>query len=166
MFKLFQLRSRCTQTPLQFRHVETCFTWTFRYRSFPNKFKFVHYVICTIGKWAAGIQMDCLLVFRSFCIVMKKKSISWLVCCPSNDDLEFPRRVGGRQPMRLEIKTYYLTIFLPKTAWKWKKLDRGVGAFLVPHLDPPMLSFAMIVEIIISLHVWKWPFLQPVVIKI
>ena len=36
------------------------------------------------------------------------------------------------------VKPYYLVIFLPKTAWKWKKLDRDGGAHVWRPLDPPM----------------------------
>ena len=53
-------------------------------------------------------------------------------------DPGFPMR-GGGQPRSLGAKTYYLARFLPKTAWKWKKFDRG-NASLVPPLDPPMIK--------------------------
>ena len=44
---------------------------------------------------------------------------------------------GGAPTSEIEAKTYYLSRFLSKTAWKWKKLDRG----RVPSapLDPPMV---------------------------
>ena len=49
-------------------------------------------------------------------------------------DPGFPRR--GRVPTpRFGTKSYYLVRFLPKTAWKWKKLDRGRAS-----LTPPWIS--------------------------
>ena len=58
----------------------------------------------------------------------------WYVCILSKieysvADPGFPRR--GSQPWILG-KNYYLTRFLQKTAWKWKKLDREGGG--APHL--------------------------------
>ena len=38
-------------------------------------------------------------------------------------DPGFSHKGGGCRPLNLEQKTYYLAIFLPKTAWKWKKMD-------------------------------------------
>ena len=50
-------------------------------------------------------------------------------------DPEFP---GAAVPIReLGAPTYYLAIFSPKTAWKWKKLDRGSLASLP--LNQPMI---------------------------
>ena len=37
----------------------------------------------------------------------------------------------GAPALKVEVPTYYLAIFFPKTAWKWKKLDRG-GRARVP----------------------------------
>ena len=53
-------------------------------------------------------------------------------------DPGFPR-VGGANP-KVGVPTYYSVKVFPKTAWKWKNLDRGGGglASLAPHLDPPM----------------------------
>ena len=36
-------------------------------------------------------------------------------------DRGFPRREGGAPTVSLWTKIYYLTRYLPKTAWKWKK---------------------------------------------
>ena len=39
-------------------------------------------------------------------------------------------------------KCYYFSIFLPKTAWKWKNLDPGGARPWRPQpLDPPMILF-------------------------
>ena len=47
---------------------------------------------------------------------------------------------GAAPTTEEKVKTYFLTRFLLKTAWNWKKLDRG----LVPRapLSPPMLMFS------------------------
>ena len=55
-------------------------------------------------------------------------------------DPEFPRRAAPTP--NFGVKTYYLARFLPKTALKWKKLDREGDASLAhptaPPADPPM----------------------------
>ena len=53
----------------------------------------------------------------------------------------------GAPPPEFGVKTYYLASFLPKTAWKWKQLDREGGRGPSP-LDPPMpITIALILFI-------------------
>ena len=64
-------------------------------------------------------------------------------------DPGFPRRGGAPTP-EFGPKTYYLTIFLSKTAWKWKKIGPG-GAPSAP-LDLPMDTYPL--DCIVSWHEW------------
>ena len=62
----------------------------------------------------------------------------------------FPIGVVASTPI-FGAKTYYLGGFLPKTAWKWKKLDRKEGAGWGSHtyhpLDPPTVCMKLFVPI-------------------
>ena len=55
----------------------------------------------------------------------------------------FPRCAGATP--KLDVNSYYLANFPPKTAWNWKNLDPGKGASLAPPLDPPMEIFIEVV---------------------
>ena len=48
----------------------------------------------------------------------------------------------GTPTPEFRAKTYYLVRFLPKTAWKWKKLYREVGPSLAP--PPPIRQWIYI----------------------
>ena len=50
------------------------------------------------------------------------------------DTTGYGQQVGGMHPTAMHS---CLARFLPKTAWKWKKLDREGGVHSAP-LDPPM----------------------------
>ena len=53
---------------------------------------------------------------------------------------DFPDRTGASTP-EFGAKTCYLTRILPKTEWKWKKLDcEGGHAFLGPSPDPQIVK--------------------------
>ena len=75
---------------------------------------------------------------------------------------DFPEEVAPTS--EFDTKTYYLTRFLPKTAWKWKKLDRevvpgfaNVDYFLwifsvvEPHLRSTCIFYWLVV---ITLYPW------------
>ena len=62
---------------------------------------------------------------------------------------------GGASSPDFGAKIYYFTTFLPKTAWKWKKLNRGP----VPGapLEPPMKKFTMgLRNDSLSIRHWDW----------
>ena len=52
----------------------------------------------------------------------------------ANSAVAHPGFARGRQPQRGAL-TYYLTFFLPKTAWKWKQ--KKLASFMPPP-DPPL----------------------------
>ena len=75
---------------------------------------------------------------------------TWCIPCENNQgivvksvtDLGFSRR--GKNP-EFGAKTYYLAWFFPKTAWKWKQLDRGKNRHVLgTNLDPPMGVFGLL----------------------
>ena len=73
----------------------------------------------------------------------------------------------GAYPKEWRAPTYYFGQILPKTAWKWKKLDReGEGRPKIYCVDPPLEKFKIIVinqnvprELIISYEMTESIFL-------
>ena len=75
------------------------------------------------------VLMSLFVIWFLLSPVFLRKKLNFSCADISVADSEFPRRGKALTP-KMKMPTNYLSIFSPKTAWKWKKLDRGGGGAL------------------------------------